>query len=228
MALRHTDDYYQRRGSVIETVPATEPVTAAELRTFLRETATGLPDAEADEFITQARQEIERSINIAMITQSWRMSLDQWPIGRSADWWAGTRSGSISELNDSSVAEAVKLPVFPLISVTSVTTYDQDSNPTVVTVADVFDIDIYRTPARMALQSGASWPTATRSVDAIQIIYVSGYGLAAADVPATLIRAVKQLAAYYYAHRGDGCDMSNALKESGAASAIASYKVTEI
>jgi len=228
MALRQPSDLYQRRGSVIDTVPATEPVTAAELRTFLRETETGLPDAQADEFIEQAREEIEKSLNIAMITQSWRMSLDAWTIGQSAEFWDGMRTGSVLALNASSPAAAVVLPVFPLQTITSVTTYDEDSTPTVVTVADVFDLDIYRTPARLALKSGASWPTVSRAVNGIQIIYVSGYGDAAADVPKPLVRAVKQLAAYYYAHRGDGCDMSNAMQNSGAASAVASFKVKAI
>lgn len=228
MALRQPSDLYQRRGSVIDEAPATEPVTAAELRTFLRETATGLPDAQAEEFIEQAREEIERDMNIAMITQSWRMSLDAWPIGQSAEFWDGTRTGSINELNGSSPAAAVILPVFPLQSVTSVSTYDEDSTLTVVTVADVFDLDIYRTPARMALKAGVAWPTVSRAVNGIQIIYVSGYGDAVADVPKPLIRAVKQLAAYYYAHRGDGCDMSNAMQASGAASSVASFKVKAI
>ena len=51
MALRSQPRLTQYRGNVLTSAPAVEPVTAAELRTFLRETATGLPDTEANDFI---------------------------------------------------------------------------------------------------------------------------------------------------------------------------------
>jgi hypothetical protein len=41
-------------------------------------------------------------------------------------------------------------------------------------------------------------------------------------------RAVKQLAAFLYAHRGDDCDPSQAYEDSGAAGIIAQYKVARV
>ena len=82
----------------------------------------------------------------------------------------------------------------------------------------------------MTIQRGATWPTALRANNAIEISYTSGYGDAAADVPAPMKRAVKQMAAYLYQNRGDGCgcDTSQAFTDSGAASILSAYKVSRI
>ena len=82
----------------------------------------------------------------------------------------------------------------------------------------------------MTLKSGATWPVALRANNAIEISYTSGYGDAAADVPAPVKRAVKQMAAYLYQNRGDGCgcDASEAFNDSGAASLFSAYKVVKI
>jgi hypothetical protein len=43
-------------------------------------------------------------------------------------------------------------------------------------------------------------------------------------VPAPMKRAIKQLAAYLYSHRGDDCDPAEAYVASGAESLMAQYK----
>lgn len=227
MALRDVPRITHYRGHVQTSAPSAEPVTAAELRTFLRETATGLPDAEANDFIAQARQEIEDFSGIAMIDQSWKMTLDRWPT-QNAPWWDGTREGSINELHGARYASDVRLPRYPLASVDTVTVYDEDSNSTAVTIANVFDIDTTQHPGRMTLQVSATWPVALRANNAIEIVYTAGYGAAASDVPAPLVRAVKQLAAYFYSHRGDACDAPSALNVSGADGVLNTYRVQRI
>jgi uncharacterized phiE125 gp8 family phage protein len=108
-----------------------------------------------------------------------------------------------------------------------VTVYDEDSNDTVVSIADTFDLDTYRLPGRITLKRGATWPIALRSNNAIQIIYVAGYANAAA-VPAPIKRAVKEMAAYLYAHRGDECDPTDAWMKSGAQSTLNVYKIARV
>ena len=229
MALRHALTLYQDRGNVITSAPAVEPVTAADLRTYLRETATGLPDSEADDFITEARQYIEDQCNIAMITQSWLMAIDRWPT-QSEPWWDGWRQAHINVIHGATALSSVSPPRFPLQAVDGVNVYDEAGNATAVVVADTFDIDTYRTPGRMTLKRGATWPVALRANNAIEISYTSGYGSAAADVPAPMKRAVKQMAAYLYQNRGDGCgcDVSQAFEDSGAASLLSAYKVRQV
>lgn len=226
MSLRAAVPLYQFRGSVPVSAPAAEPVTAAELRTHLRADATELPDAEANALITDARTEIETMTGLAFITQSWRLSLDRWPAGGET-WWEGVRETSITELYASGKPLSLTLPRWPLQSITSVTVYDEASNAATVTVAATFDVDTYQTPGRMSLKRGATWPVALRANDAIQIVYVAGYANAAA-VPAPMKRAVKQLAAFLYSHRGDDCDPIEAYSASGAAGVMDGYRIARV
>lgn len=224
MSLRQAANLYQYRGHVQTAAPASEPVAAYELRQHLRETEDGLPNYEADQFIAEARELIEQSTGLALITQSWRLALDYWPGSGPEPWWDGVRDGSISDMMGG--YGDVYLPRYPLQSITSVTVYDEDSNSTAVTVANVFDVDTYGKPGRMTLQRGASWPVALRSNNAIEIIYAAGYGDGGDDVPAPLRGAVLRVAAYLYAHRGDGCSADEALGAAG--SSLNAYRVARI
>lgn len=228
MSLRHTIKWTQYRGNVLTTAPASEPVTAAELRTFLRETATGLPDSEADDFIAEARQYIEEVTGLAMINQTWTMSLDRWPQSSNGIWWDGVRQGAMVELMDPANLSSVYLPRYPLSSITSVTTYAENSDSTSITVADVFDVDTAQRPGRLTLKRGQAWPVALRANNAIEVVYVSGFGADASAVPAALKRAVKQLAAALYNNRGDGCGCGDVFDNSGAAGLVGSYDMRRL
>lgn len=226
MSLRASVPLYQHRGSVIVTAPASEPVTASELRTHLRADSTELPDAEANALITDARSEIEMMTGLAFITQTWRLALDRWPAGGEA-WWDGVREGSIHDLYGPNTLRSVNLPRWPLASITSVTVYDEASTSTAVTVANVFDVDTYSIPGRLTIKRGAVWPVALRASNAIEIVYVAGY-TSAANVPAPMKRAVKQLAAYLYAHRGDDCEPREAYVSSGAEAILGTYRPMKV
>ena len=219
MSLRAPVPLYQHRGSVLVTAPAAEPVSAAELRLHLREDAANFPDAAV--YVRDARQEIENITGLAFLPQTWRLALDRWPTGGEA-WWDGVRDGSISDLYGGDARRSIELPKWPLASITSVTVYDEASNATVVNVASLFDVDAYRRPGRMTLKRGQTWPVALRASNAIEIVYVAGYPSAAA-IPAPMQRAVKQLAGYLYAHRGDECEPKVAYEASGAAAIMGQY-----
>lgn len=225
MTLRRTIRLNQHRGNRISSDPAVEPVTASELRTHLRESEDGLSDAEANTLITEARQWIEDHINVALVTQTWVMTIDRWP-GGIERWWDGTREAHINTLSSDGHLVDLEIPRWPLQSISGVNVYDEDGNATAVTVADVFDVDAQSLPGRITLQRGAAWPVALRANNAIQITYVSGYGDAASDVPAPLQRAVKQLASALYANRGDGCD--KAADQSGVKAMLETYKIARV
>lgn len=220
MSLRASVPLYQPRGLVLVTAPASEPVTAAELRAHVREEPETFPDAAA--YVTDARQDIENRSGLAFLTQTWRIALDRWPTGGEA-WWDGVRDGAITELYGSQTQRSIAVPKWPLASITSVTVYDEASNPTVVSVASMFDVDLYSRPGRMTLKRGQTWPVALRSSNAIEIVFVAGYPTAG-GVPAPMKRAIKQLAAYTYSHRGDDCTPDEAYSASGAESIMAQYK----
>ena len=222
MSLRPRTTFTAYRGHSLVTGPATEPVTAAALRSFLVETTDSLPDVEAEALISEARNLIEEKTGLAFIEQTWRLSLDSWPSGREP-WWDGVRQGAISEL--SGAPSFAYMPRYPLASITSVTVYDEASTADVVDVAATFDVDTYQRPGRMALRSGATWPIALRGTNAVEIVYVAGYANAAA-VPPILARAVKQVAAYLYTHKGDDCQIDDAM--AGVQSLLSAYVVVRL
>ncbi len=203
MTLRHTPRLFQPRANRIETAPTAEPVTAAELRAHLRITGTSEDSALLD-LIAEARGWLEDQYGIAFIDQSWKVTFDRWP-GGCEDWWDGMRDGPIGHIGRSGRDAAIELPRWPLTGITSVTVYDRDSSSTEVVVASTFDIDTQSKRGRLSLRSGAVWPSATRSVNAIEIVYTAGFGAVASDVPTPLKRTIRELAAYLYTHRGD-CD----------------------
>lgn len=220
MALREPVSLYQHRGSVLVTGPTSEPITASELRAHVREEADAFPDATS--YITDARQEIENRSGLAFLSQTWRLALDRWPTG-GEEWWDGVRDGSIAALYSSQTQRSIAIPKWPLASITSVTVYDEASTPTVVSVATMFDVDLYSRPGRLTLKRGQTWPIALRSSNAIEIVYVAGYPTAG-GVPSPMKRAIKQLAAYNYSHRGDACTPDEAYSASGAEAIMSAYK----
>lgn len=210
MSLRPNIRLTQHRGHVLKTAPAVEPVTAQALRDQLSETSAGLPDSQADALISEARELIEQMTGIAMVNQVWTLVLDHWPGGQEL-WWDGMREGAINDIYAPNSLRAVTLPRYPLASVDSVTVYDEANTSAAVTIADTFTVDTFRRPGRMVLRYGATWPIALRGANAIEIDYTAGYGANPSLVPATLKRAVKQVAAYLYAHYGDECTPEDAL-----------------
>ena len=182
------------------TDPAAEPITAEELDAHLRGDGV-LASEEGDllnTLITAAREYVEEFTRRALITQSWTLVMDAWPSVKNdgLGWWDGVREGSISL----GTQGYVELPVGPLQSVTSVTTYDDDNSSTVFAASNYF-IDTNATPGQLILNTGTVWPVFTRTRNGIEIVYVAGYGDAATDVPGALRQAVKMLAAHWYENR---------------------------
>jgi len=225
MSLRPRERLHQYRGHVLVTKPLSEPVTLSEVKTALAIDGNA-DDSFIADLIDEAREEIEEITGLALITQEWRLSLDHWPSGR-GEWWDGTRQMAISELFARGPKSWVVLPRYPLQSIDQVRVFGIDGTPEVVNVADVFDVDVYQRPGRMALKFGQTWPIALRDTNAIEIEYTAGFGTSG-DVPTPIRRAIRQMACYMYEHRGDGCSPSEALHASGAAVAAKRYQVARI
>lgn len=181
-------------GDVLITAPATEPVSVAELRTYLREPSD--QDAALTRLIKAAREYVEETCGLALISQTRELTLDAWPGGGDGlGWWDGVQDGAIG----SNAPRYVELPRGPLISITSVKTYDNTNAATTWSASSYF-ADTGNRPGRLALLDGAVWPMPTRSASGIVIRYVAGYADAAA-VPNALCLAVLQIAAHWYENR---------------------------
>lgn len=220
MSLRSATRYNQRRASARTVAPTSEPITVGELRDMLR-LPIGQEETVLQQCLITARETIERLTGLAIITQTWKLVLDNWPSGKEA-WWDGVQDGAITELYSGGGPRWVEIPVYPLQSVSEVTTFNSAGDATIVSVSDIFDVDILSIRGRMILKDGQVWPAALRTTSAIQIVYVAGYGDSWSDVPFGVRHAVLQLAAYLYTHRGD-CNAETAFSSSGASSLLGAY-----
>lgn len=223
--LRNVRSYTQYRGHRRITSPAIEPVALAEIKSQLRISGTS-EDAELALYILSAREYIEELTGRALITQEWRLTLDQWPDGRRV-FWDGVEQGAIGHIEGARAFNAVLIPRYRLQSIEAIRVFDIDGNTAAVGLSD-FVIDTEQEPGRLVLRSNATWPVALQSANAIEIDYKAGYGDTAADVPGALRLAILQMAASSYQHRGDDCSMADAYRMSGAESLVRGFKVVKI
>lgn len=160
----------------VTTAPALEPVSVAELKTFARIDGT-TEDTLLAEFIQAARENTEKYLSRALITQTITASLDFW--------------GDM----------AIQLPQPPLISVTQIHTLDESDVQTVYSASNYYLITDEE-PGKVIIKSGASPPTTTiRQKGGIQIVYLAGYGAASSDVPQGIRMGVQLWAASIYENR---------------------------
>jgi len=162
---------------VLTTPPTVEPVSVAELATQLR-IGTTESAVEADllsGYIKAARERLEVDTRRAFITQTWTLTLDNFP-GRFV------------------------LPRPPLQSVTSVKYYDTDGNLQTVDAAD-YRVDIAAEPGVVDPAYSVVWPSAREMTNSIAVVYVAGYGAGGTNVPQPLRQAVLMLAGTYYRSR---------------------------
>lgn len=211
----------QYRGLTRTVAPAVEPITKAEVKLHL-DLASGdtSQDTMLDMFIATAREIVEERTGLALIDQTWQLTLDNWPVNKGGEsWWDGMRETAVTEIY--SYSKDLVLPRYPLQSISSITA---DGNA--VTVADVFHVDSEQKPGRITPKSGQVWPTVTQAAQGIVITFVAGYGASGASVPSGIKLALIQMVAYMYSHRGDDCSPVNAYKMSGAEGMINMYRAT--
>lgn len=153
--------------------PAAEPVTLAEAKAHLR-IAHASEDELIGALIRAARDDVERATGIALIDQSWRLTLDRWPRHDTA-----------------------MLLRHPVKEILSVTVFDEDGAASLIDPAD-YQLDAGSRPARLLFKER---PDAVRVMNGIEIDFVAGFGEAGPDVPDLLKRAILVLVAHWYEFR---------------------------
>ena len=97
-------------------------------------------------------------------------------------------------------SDVMSLPCAPLQSVTSVKYIDTDGVQQTL-AASFYDVDTVSEPGRVLLAYEQTWPTARSVYNAIEIIYVVGYGATSGTVPEQFRVAIWQLAAHAFENR---------------------------
>lgn len=167
-------------GLVQRQPPAVEPLSLAEARLHLRLDDTA-EDLLVSALIVAARQFAESHLGRALVTQGFRLWLDEWPAGR----------------------RALELPRPPLAAIEAVTVFDEDGVASLVDPA-TYLADVVATPGRLVLRAGVSPPFGARAANAIAIDYSAGFGPLAEDVPEPIRRGMALLLGHLFESREAG------------------------
>ena len=160
--------------AILLSPPASEPLTLAEAKQFLR------VEHEADDDLVAAltaaaRSAVELATRRVLIVQTWRIVLDRWPA-----------SGRIAS------------PVNPLRTLEAARVLGEGGTPAALDPAG-FTIDTAAAPGVIAwVHANVAEPG--RALAGIELDVTAGYG-DAADVPPPLVQAIRLLLAQSYEHR---------------------------
>jgi uncharacterized phiE125 gp8 family phage protein len=151
--------------------PAEEPLALDDAKTWLK------LDQDADDdlvraLIIAARLQVEARTGRALVTQSWRLTLDDWPPGG-----------------------IVRVPIAPVTALSTAAVVASDGSATMLDTATV-TLDLASTPPRLLALDRPSG----RGFAGIRFDLVAGYG-GAADVPGPLVQAIRLLVSHWYADR---------------------------
>jgi uncharacterized phiE125 gp8 family phage protein len=154
--------------------PAEEPITLAEAKAHCRVDWSD-DDTIIGVYITAARKFCEHYTNRAFITQTWRQ-------------------------NEDVFSEPIILAKNPVQSITSVKYYDTDDNQQTLSTSN-YQVDILSDEAKIYEGVTNGYPSISLDViNPIEIIMVSGYGLAA-SVPEDIKSAIKIMTDFFYENR---------------------------
>lgn len=208
------------------TNPAEEPVSLADVKAHLRVTSSS-DDTWLTAAIKAARLACEDYTHTVFVRRTFRQTTDgYWGRQRSDDWWDGVREMAITELTP----REIELLRPPLVSVQSVTVFDDSDQPTVVASTSYYVDTVDQLQyGRVVLRRGQVWPVVLRVTNGFQIDFTAGFSADANGVPADIKSALLMVVAWLYENRGDcGCDTAGAkssIAPSGAAMLLDSYRM---
>lgn len=191
-----------RYSSVVTvTPPAAEPVTLAEAKLWAKIDGTD-EDALCASLLTAAIESAEQYTHRAFINRTVKFTIDA---PRCA--WADNLPDGVYDLPISvlsgALPESIKLPLEPVVSVTSVTTYSTGNAASVYSASNYY---VDTGSGRLVLNETASWPSDIRQRNACEVVYVAGYGATSTSVSAPIKTAILM----HFAKMYDGriyCDM---------------------
>ena len=166
---------------ILVTKPAVEVVTVEEAKLHLRVDGDD-EDKLIERIIEAARLDVENFLWHALITQTWKLTVDYFP------------------------ADAILLKRSPVNSVNSITYLDLTGKKQTLDPVN-YTVDNLSTPARI-VRKGSSptirqyWPvTSYYQLNVVSVEFVAGYGDKGKDVPADIVEALLVRVGDLYRHR---------------------------
>jgi len=182
----------------------TDPISTNDVKLALR-IPTG--DATHDTLIGACKDAAIRTcmeyLQRTFTTETLQLGVDASPYNNSRDWdnnsygalpmSEGLTTGPYMSISN----REIYLPRPPLVSVSSIKTYDDSDTATTVS-ASTYYVDTQSPIGRVVLRTGSTWDNLLRVANAIEVTYVAGYGANATDVPAPIQRAMIIMATNYF------------------------------
>lgn len=162
----------------VSVAPASEPLTATEVKNYLK-VDTSADDDLITDIIAAARRQVEAYTSLALISQTIVQKWDALP----------PTSG------------ALYLARGPLISLSSIT-YTDTAGASQTLSTDYYLVDDYDVPAKVRLKYGQTWPDTYNQDNVITATYTAGYA-DADSVPEDIKQAMLLLIADMYENRTD-------------------------
>ncbi|HWW50037.1 MAG TPA: head-tail connector protein [Xanthobacteraceae bacterium] len=184
--------------AILLKAPEIEPLSLLEAKQFLR-VEHDADDTVIAALIAAARGHVEAQTRCALLTQTWRLSLDCWP-------------------GDGRIAPRLA----PLQQVAAARVFDGGGVPQQIDVGR-FVVDL---AGGVIAAPAWSLPLPGRPVGGIELDVVCGFGNAPSDVPEVLRHAVRTLIAHWYENRGlTAIGQSVAMMPASVAAMIGAYRV---
>ena len=154
--------------SVLSSGPEAEPITVAELRSHLHVDAQN--DLLLNSLISSARLFIEAETGVRMLSQRWRLLLNEWP------------------------PKIIELPVWPIIEISHIKLL---GSPSKLVNDASYELETAARPA-VLMVDGAALPRPLRRRYGIELEVLVGFGANADNLPEDLKLSVMLLAAHWF------------------------------
>lgn len=157
--------------TLIQTIaPASEPVTLSDLKDFC-EITHSLKDMDLTSALAASRNEFELYTGVALMSQTWKQTLDSW----------GTR--------------VIELERAPLASISSVSYYPADGGSAVTVSSSDYRVGLggFQRFGFVEFLDTFEFPALADRFDAVSVTFVAGVA-SAADMPPSILRAIKMMA----------------------------------
>lgn len=174
------------------TAPAAEPVTLTEAKSHLRVDFTD-DDTLITSLIIAARQHAETITQRALVTQTWKLTLDAFP----GPTLMGVPPGTPFSLPPS----AILLDKSPVTAITNFTYTAMDGSTQTLASGTDYVADFSSEPARLTPPFGKIWPVPLPQIGAVQVTFTAGFGADSTFIPEAIRRWMLIRVGTMYANR---------------------------
>lgn len=157
-------------------------------------------DAQVDRLIAAALSHVERFIGRPLLAATFEGVLDRFPRAE------------------------IEIPVAPVLGVDELAYVDRTGQLQIVPAAG-YTVDGYGERGWIVPHQGVAWPSPMATINAVRVRWTAGFGATPEAVPASLIEAVIQLAAWWYDQR-DAAILDGSVREApfGVAELLREYR----